>query len=231
MDLLRTAVVDIATLVATCRALKVRADEDDRELRRKLRQRLRRDLRRGTITYVDTLARTRRAAVDETLLTKCRVAAEGQMPRALACADLLCRVMSSEAGALDGMAAMRQDLWRLAHLVTRLGHALNQLRAAGSTAEAAAATEAARRLRRRLRKALTAYARTALRGKAPIAEALAEARLAALAEIGARGAAAADALADREGGTGGAAGVLRDAISRPLWDLLLDWRPAVTRRD
>lgn len=60
MDLLRTAMVDVAKLVATCYALKSGPAEDGEELQRKLRRRLRRDIKRGTVAYIDTQARIRR---------------------------------------------------------------------------------------------------------------------------------------------------------------------------
>ena len=120
MDLLRTAVVDITTLVATCHALKSLPSEGETVLQRKPRNRLRRDLKRGAVAYIDALARTRRGALDDALLCRCRVAAEKQMPHALAQQDLLVRIMVSEAGSLDGLAAARQDLWRLAHMAIYL---------------------------------------------------------------------------------------------------------------
>lgn len=84
MDLLTTAVVDITTLVATCHALNAKPPGNDSALHQKLRSRLRRDLKRGTVAYIDTLARTKRGVVDEAFLHKCRIASEQEMPRALA---------------------------------------------------------------------------------------------------------------------------------------------------
>lgn len=223
MDLLRTAVVDVTTLVATCRALKAVAAEDGLELKRKLRQRLRRDMKRGTLAYIDTLARTRRGSVDDALLAQCRAAAEQQMPLALVHGDLLRRVMSDEAGSLGGMAATRQDLWRLAHVAIHLGSGLAHLLASGVCVDVEAAEAAGARLRRRFRKALIAYARTTLRTRAHRGKALAKARQAALAEIGPRGVADAECLAGVEAGAGSDRTVLRDGVARPLFDLMLDW--------
>ena len=59
MDLLATAVVDITTMMATCHALKSNPAEGDVVRQRKLRSRLRRDIKRGTVAYIDALARTR----------------------------------------------------------------------------------------------------------------------------------------------------------------------------
>jgi hypothetical protein len=89
-------------------------------LRPKLRSRLRRDIKRGTVAYIDALARTRRGAVDAALLVKCRVTAELRMPHALLHQEVLSRIMASEAGSLDGLVAARQDLWRLAHVAIYL---------------------------------------------------------------------------------------------------------------
>jgi len=58
MDLLRTAVVDITTLVATFHAMTASPAEGDMALQRRLRGRLRRDIKRGTVAYIDALART-----------------------------------------------------------------------------------------------------------------------------------------------------------------------------
>jgi len=225
MDLLRTAVVDVTTLVATCHALKSGPAELGEELQRKLRSRLRRDIKRGAVAYIDTLARTRRGVVDDVLLAKCRVAAERQMPRALAHQGLLGRIMTSEAGSLDGMVATRQDLWRLAHVAIHLSTGMATLRGSAALIDAKAADDLAKRLRRRFRRALIAYARTALRSKAPKRSLVVQARGAALAEVGPRGAAEAERLADLEASAAGASAVLRDGVTKPLLDLALDWRP------
>lgn len=228
MDLLSTAMVDVTTLVATCHALKSGPAEDaaGEGLQRKLRSRLRRDIRRGTVAYIDTLARTRLGVVDAVLLVKCRVAAGRQMPRAIAHQGLLCRIMTREAGSLDGMAAARQDLWRLAHVAVHLGTAMATLRGAGAIDDAKPADALAARLRRRVRKAMVAYARTALRTKARKGRLVLKAREAALAEIGPRGAAEAERLADLKAGGVGASTVLRDGVAKPLLDLGLDWQRA-----
>lgn len=226
MELLRTAVVDVTTLVATCHALKSGPAEDEEELQSKLRSRLRRDIKRGTVAYIDTLARTRRGVVDDVLLAKCRVAAERQMPRAIAHQETLGRIMNSEAGSLDGMAVARQDLWRLAHVAIHLATGAKILRGSVSLVDAKAADDLAARLRRRFRKALVAYARTALRTKVPKGSLVVQARGAVLAEVGPRGAAEAERLADLEAGAPGSSTVLRDGVTKPLLDLALDWRRA-----
>ena len=223
MDLLETAVVDITMLVATCHALKSSSAQGEVVLQRKLRNRLRRDIKRGTIAYIDALARTRRGEVDDALLRKCRVCAERQMAQALAHQESLGRIMAREAGALDGLAAARQDLWRLAHMAIYLSSGMATLRQSAALVDADAADALAARLRRRFRKGLVAYARAALRTKTPKRRLIVKARAAALAEIGPRGAAEAERLADVEAGANPALCVIRQGVTRPLLDLALDW--------
>jgi hypothetical protein len=224
MDLLRTAVVDITTLVATCHALKVPPSEGETILQRKSRNRLRREFKRGTVAYIDALARTRRGVVDDALVCRCRVAAEQHMPHALAHRELLARKMASETGSLDGLAAARQDLWRLAHVAIYLSSGMATLRGSSSMVDAKSADALAGRLRRRFRKALIAYARAALRTKAPKGRMVIKAREAALAKLGPRGAAEAEQLADLEAGADPALSVIRQGVTKPLLDLALDWQ-------
>jgi hypothetical protein len=164
MGLLRTAVVDVTSLVATSHALKPDQAKAGEEIQRKLHSRLCRDIKHGTVASIDALGMTRRGLLDDMQFAKCRVAAELQMPHAIAHQGMLGRIMTSEARSLDGMAAARQDLRRLAHLAVNLG----------------------------------ANARTALRTKGPKGRLTMNARGAALAEIGPRGATQAERLEDLE---------------------------------
>lgn len=66
--------------------------------------------------------------VDDRLLCKCRIATEQQMPHALAHQESLGTSWASEAGSLDGLAAARQDLWRLAHMAIYLSGGMATLR-------------------------------------------------------------------------------------------------------
>jgi hypothetical protein len=197
--------------------------ERDPALQRNLRKFLQRELRRGTVAYIDTLARTRRGVVDDALLCMCRIAAEQQMPHALAHQELLARIMGSEAGALDGLAAARQDLWRLAHVAIYLSRGMATLRGSSALVDAKLADDLAGRLRRRFRKALIAYARAALRTRATNGCFVTKAREAALTVIGPRGAVEAERLADVEAGAGPTISVIRQGVARPLLDLALDW--------
>lgn len=224
MDVLRTAVVDITALVATCHALKPAAAEGDPAMQRKLRNRLRRDIKRGTVAYIDALARTKRGLADDALLAACRVAAEQHMAHAMAHQGLLSRIMSGEPGSLDGMAAARQDLWRLAHLAICLRSGMATLRESGGCVDAKSAAASVAGLRRRLRKALIAYARATLRTKEPKGRLIVTAREAALAQIGSRGAAQAERLSKIEAGGDPAHTAIRLGVAKPLFDLALDWQ-------
>lgn len=221
MNLLRTAVVDITTLVATGRALAGRPARELEE-RRKLRDRFRSELRRGTVAYIETLARSKRGALDAELLAACRAAAEREMPRALRHQDDLRRVMNTQPGALAGVAAARQDLWRLAHMTIYLRQGIAAIRDQGGRLEGAE-KKSSDRLRRRFRRALLAYARVTHRDKADSDRLIVAARDAALREIGKRGAEDADNLAQIEARGGASQTAIRMGVVRPLCDLVLDW--------
>jgi len=226
MELLRTAVVDISTLVATCRALKARHHNGELSPPVQRRAHLRRELRRGTVAYIDTLARSRHGTVDEALLCACRLAAEGAMPAALGCQPALESLMSRAPGAWAGIPAARQDLWRLAHMAIYLGLGIAALRADTPVAvqQADDAAKSAARLPRRLRRAFIAYARASHRVKAGRRGVLASAREAALTEIGARAVTEAGRLAEIEARGGAMHDFIRKGVYRPLHDLLLDWQ-------
>jgi len=224
MELLRAVVVDITTLVATCHALRSRPVEGDLAVERKLRDRLRREMKRGTVAYIDVLARPQRGEVEDALLAACRVAAEQHMGRAIRHQDLLRRIMASEPGSMEGVVASRQDLWRLAHMAICLRLGISNLRESGDSNDAKSAGALASRLRRRIRKALIAYAQAILRTSKPTERLIVTARKAALAEIGERGAAEARRLSEFEVGGDPKQGFIRLGVAKPLSDLALDWR-------
>ena len=147
------------------------------------------------------------------------------MTRAIGQQELLRRIMANEAGSLDGAAASRHDLWRLAQLAVYLRAGTAALRRSGDPPEARLAAALARRLRRRMRKAMIAYARAILRANEPRSRLIVTARAAALAAVGGRGAAEAERLADIETGSGAAHTALRQGVARALIDLALDWLP------
>lgn len=224
MDLLRTAVVDITTLVAACHALMSTPLEGEMRVHRKLRSRLRRDIRRATIAYTDTLARSKRGLGDSALRSACRVAAEQEMELAIGHRALLGRTMLTAPGSLDSLAAARQDLWRLAHMTIHLRNGMATLRESGGVVDVKRADALAGRLRRQLRKAVIAYARTALRTKNSKGPPIVAAREAALVQVGKRGAAEAERLSDIESGGGPTHALLRQGVTKPLFDLALDWQ-------
>jgi hypothetical protein len=165
MNLIMTSVVDIATLAATCRALRTIPPDGAATMRKRLRSRLRTQLRRALRAYIGVLAGSRAGSVDAALLAACRLAAEQRMPDAMERQAELDRVMATEAGALDGLPAARQDLWRLAHLTLCARVEEDKGLAARAPAEDAdAAKKAAKALRRPLRRALVAYCRALQRG-------------------------------------------------------------------
>lgn len=224
MELLRAAVVDITTLVATCHALRSSPLEDDLAGERKLRDRLRREMKRGTVAYIEVLARPQRGQVDVALLAACRVAAEQHMARALRNQHLLSRIMASEPGSMEGVVASRQDLWRLAHMGVHLRVGTSNLRESGDSKATQSAGVLANRLRRRIRKALIAYAQAILRPTKPTERLIVTARKAALAEIGERGAAEAEQLSAWEVDGDAKHGFIRLGVAKALSDLALDWK-------
>jgi hypothetical protein len=223
MDLLRTAVIDIATLVATSRALRTSRLEGEPAEHGKFRSRLRGDLRRGTAAYIDALARSKRAEMDEQLLDACRSAAEKQMPRATRYREELKLLMSSQPGVLDGVAVVRQDLWRLAHMSVHLRLGLAAMRDAGDPAEFEAAKKLANRLRRRIRRALITYARVSHREKEGEEPLLTVARKAAVKQIEQHVEAEAQRLGEMEDRGRPSSAVIRKGVEKPLHDLVLDW--------
>jgi len=220
MDLLRTAVIDIATLVATSRAVRTSRLEGELAEHGKLRSRLRDDLRRGTTAYIDTLARSKRGQ----LLDACRCAAEQQMPRAMRYREELNRLMSSQPGVLDGVAAARQDLWRLAHMSVHLRLGLMAMRDAGGPAEFETAKKLTNRLRRRIRRALIAYARVSLREKEGEELILTAARKAAMKQLEPHAKSEARRLGEIEARGRPNSAVIPKGAEKPLHDLVLDWR-------
>jgi len=225
MDLLCTAVVDITTLTATCRALARRPVAGELRVRHKLRDKLCKELRRGVDAYIDTLARSKRAGLNSRHLASCRAAAEAHMTRALRHERVLSQLMSTTPGSLLGVAAARQDLWRLAHLAIHLRQGVAALRASVGRVVEQAARKSGARLRRRLTRALIAYARVCQRDSDNEDRMIFIARKAALSTVGSRGTAEADGLGRIEATVGATHTVIRLGVVNPLADLVLDWRP------
>jgi hypothetical protein len=219
MELLELAVEDIVTLAATCRALG--GDRVAPALGERLPKGLRSELRRGTRAYINVLARSASGVVDDALLAACRRAAEEQMPGALAHAPALLHMMTTEPGVLDGLTAARQDLCRLGRITVHLRLGLALVRQA--TDDAAASKESTAALRRGLRRALIAYARSICRSRKDDVPVVLEARGAALDELGKTARSQAQALANVETRAGANRPMLRAGVARPLNDLVKDW--------
>ena len=211
MELLESAVADISLLLATRRALRDKRGEHPG---------LRPEFKRAAVAYLGALARADANAHDAAVLVSCRVAAEREMPQALLAADHLRAMMEATPGVLIGFSAARHDLWRLAHIVVHLRRGAARL----SDAQRALAEKAAKRLGKRLRKALVAYARVSMRDGGRPEQAVSEARRAAGTELQpTKSVADASALARFEVDHGVVPGLLERGVTRPLLDLLIDW--------
>jgi hypothetical protein len=147
------------------------------------------------------------------------------MPRALRHERELSQLMSTAPGSLLGVAAARQDLWRLAHLAIHLRQGVAGLRASLGNVVEQAAKKSGSRLRRRLTRALIAYARVCQRDSVNVDQMIVIARTAALGTLGTRGTAEADGLGRIEATVGATHTVIRLGVVKPLADLLLDWNP------
>ena len=217
MDLLETAVVDVALLMATARALRATASAAP-GLRG--RRRMCDELRRAAVAYLKSLLRSERSMIAAEALAACRIAAERRMRRSIAEARSLRDLMTGTPGALDGFAPARHDLWRLARLAVALRRTMVDLEALAL--DSRALRKSARQLGKRLRKALVGYVRAGVRSDATTAVAIAAARRAALDELGlshdsATAAGDPGAPAQRSVGEG---------VARGLRDLVADWSDA-----
>ncbi|MBV9892295.1 MAG: hypothetical protein JO090_15580, partial [Rhizobacter sp.] len=165
MEPLEIAVVDITRLIASCRALGgLDLDSVGRKAFARRRQ-VRAELRLAAGAYLKTLARAPDGVVDEAELLKCRLSAEERMPAAIAWASELANVMDQSAGSLSGMAAARNDLWRLSRVAIHLREGASSLRHLTSKADQQSARKIAKQLQRMFRRALLAYAKAAMKGR------------------------------------------------------------------
>lgn len=234
VDLLQDAVVDITTLVSTGQALRrahadAQADADagnrsPHDARR--HERLRKQVRQAALAYIDKLARAKRGQVDARLLAACRVAAERQMPHALRLQPRLAQMLASQPDGLSGAAAARQDLWQLARITNHLRMGASVLREAGAWAKTDPAAQWASRLRRRLRRALSAYGADLLRDAGAGPMRVLSARQAALQVLEAKALADAQRLSRVEQAHERAPALIHQGVWRPLRDLMLDWQAA-----
>lgn len=223
MELLTTAVVDIAMLAATCRALGATPDGADLPMPRRRRAGVKSELRRGMRAYIAVLARSKRGVVDEEVLSSCRLAAEACMPRALGLQDALQRFMTTEANVLDGLPMARQDLWRLAHLIVMVRQGAAAMPEDAPWVEEAMV--AAKALRRTLRRALLDYGRAMQKDRRSAAPMTARGRLAALKTLS-RGDRHIAALSGVTAAGGDARFVAQ--VEKLVRDLRRDWAPLQT---
>jgi hypothetical protein len=225
LKVLETAVVDICTLVATCHALKVSASASggDSAMPQGLRRLLRRQLKSGTLAYLGKLARAKHEEPEDSLLARCRRAAEEEMADALSHQAWLSRIMRGQRGALQGLAAARQDLWRLTHLAAQLRAGALALDPFERPGDEERAKRVLRRLRRRLRKALVTYADTLLGVPAATGRQITRARRRALAEIGTQGPLEVRRLTRLTHGQDAASTALWSVLLKSLGELALDW--------
>lgn len=223
MDLLRTAVVDITTLTATYRALTHGPLAGTLGLRHRLRDKLRAELKRGVEAYIDALARSKHGVVDVGRLAAYRVAAEREMPRALRHQADLARLMKTTAGSLFGVAAARQDLWRLAHMAVHLRQGVDAMQDARGDGDRKSIKGEGSQLRRRFTRGLIAYARASQRVSDSDSHMMIVARRAALLAMGECVTAEAASLGQREADEGETHTAIRSGVVKPLSDLVLDW--------
>jgi hypothetical protein len=220
MDLLVTAVADVALLMATARALRAPpAPTAGAAADLRGRRGLRDELRRGAGAYLKTLLRSEQSMADADALAACRAAAEQKMPGAIAAAPALADLMTHESGALEGFASARHDLWRLA----RLAISVRQTIAANETLEpvSKAARRTDKQLAKRLRKALVRYVRIGVRSEGTTGAAIDEARRAALDELGLSREISSAKVA--EAPVAETVRPIGSASSRGLHDLAADW--------
>lgn len=210
--------MDITTLACLHVALREGPQRDVSNPPR-ARRALRREVHGATLAYIDVLARVRPRDVEAGLLQACRVAAEQKMPRALRQQARLSSWLMARPGGLQGLVAARQDLWRLAHLALHLRLGTMALCACDAWSATDPTQDWAARLRRRLRKALVAYARQLLAQPAD----LTGARQAALLMLGRRAAELARRLARAESAFEVQPARLRVGLMQALRHLELDW--------
>lgn len=220
MDLLETAAADIALLMATARALRGQqpAPALPSSSEMAARGRMSAEVRRAATAYVKSLLRSEAAMRGADALAGCRVAAERRMPSSLSAEQQLRTLMTRTSGALNGFAAERHDLWRLA----RPAIALRKLAVShdASRPEVRARRKSAKQVRRRLRRALVAYVRAGARSSEAAGSGIAWARRAALDELGLKPALGASHAGEVESAV---AGFGRTALTRSVHDLISDW--------
>jgi hypothetical protein len=225
MDALDAAVVDVALLIATCRALRLADSSGSPAEHGVLRtpKRLRRQVAAATAGYLRNLARVADGAFDTAQLRACRAAAETRMPDAVAQQLSLAVLLRERDDALGNSATVRHDLWRLAHLATRLRRLLRESESEFDARHARRLRKPGKRLQRRVRQAMIAYARTAMQVHETTGASVRAARLGAMAKLGTRSARDAETLVALRADATGGSSAIELAVARPLLHLAQDW--------
>ena len=223
MDALDAAVVDIARLIASGRVLRSAEPHVVRRKTIRRRRKLSAELRRGAGVYLKTLARAPNGFVNEAVLVKCRLSAERCMPAAVASVQELAALMDRSAGSLDGLAMMRHDLWRLSHIAIHLGEGTAMLGKMQSKSDHLSTRRAAKPLQKEFRRALVAYANTAMKEVGDSRRWLRCARHAAIAELSDRCVDIADQLAWLGDEFTHSPELINSGVATPLRHLLMDW--------
>ena len=229
MEHLNAAALDVTLLVTTIRALRA-SDDDAAHAPRKLRKRWAGELKRAVAAYLATLWRSDDAPFDASALKRCRVAAELEMPHALDGRARIVAMLDEQAHALTGYAPARHDLWRLAHLTLHLRAARRLLAQRGFESLVSSRGSPGRYLQRRLRRAMSDYARASMR-EAGSGSAIVAARQAAARRLDERCIASAELLADvvvEEWQRGiadleAARRLVDEGVVRPLRAMVEDW--------
>jgi hypothetical protein len=228
MDLLEIAVVDITRLIASCRALRNVEVRSVRGLAKSRRQKLRAELKRATGAYLKVLTKSKSGVMDESALAGCRVAAEQRMPTALASARKLGALMDRDAGALDGLATTRHDLWRLSHIAIHLREGSALLSELASDVDCQSARRVSKSLQRQFRRALVGYAMAISQERGDVRRSVRRAREAAIGRLSNQCVDDADQLARLETELARESEVITGGVAQPLRHLIMDWTAVTT---
>jgi len=217
------AALDVTLLVTTIRALGNDDASEARDLRT-VRKRWVAELKRAVGSYLRALWRSDDARFDVSALGRCRVAAEREMKHSLRDRARIKAILEQQPQGLAGYVSARNDLWRLAHVVVHLRAARHLLERRGFEAVASARRSPGRRLQRRLRRAMSDYARSLMRSAGPDLATFAG-RQSAVTHLDARSFENADKLSQAASGLEPAHRLIEDGVVRPMQAMVEDWTP------
>ncbi len=224
MEHLKAAALDVTLLVTTIRALGT-ADVDEARDQRAARKRWVGELKRAAAGYLAVLWRSDDARFDVATLSRCRVAAEREMKHALRDRARIKAILEQQPQGLAGYVTARNDLWRLAHVIVHLRAVRHLLERAGFEAVASARRSPGRRLQRRLRRAMSDYARSLMRSAGPGLATVAG-RQSVVTRLDARSFENADKLLQAAAGLESARRLVEDGVVRPMRAMVEDWTPS-----